>query len=274
LIYLLSGLKFSITIFSFTFEVQFRIANSVQNYLEGLNEAQRLAVENIHGASLIIAGAGSGKTRVLTLRVAHLLKSGVRPGAILALTFTNKAAREMKNRIATMVGANTAKYLWMGTFHSIFARILRIESETLGYPSNFTIYDSADSKNLIKSIIKELNLDDKTYKPGVVSSRISSAKNNLVSSEVYSTLAEITEYDQSIKMPLISLIYKEYAKRCFLAGAMDFDDLLMKTNALFRNRPDILDKYQRIFEYILVDEYQDTNHSQYMINQKVGCQTQ
>ncbi len=267
----MSGLKFSITIFSFTFEVQFRIANSVQNYLEGLNEAQRLAVENIHGASLIIAGAGSGKTRVLTLRVAHLLKSGVRPGAILALTFTNKAAREMKNRIATMVGANTAKYLWMGTFHSIFARILRIESETLGYPSNFTIYDSADSKNLIKSIIKELNLDDKTYKPGVVSSRISSAKNNLVSSEVYSTLAEITEYDQSIKMPLISLIYKEYAKRCFLAGAMDFDDLLMKTNALFRNRPDILDKYQRIFEYILVDEYQDTNHSQYMIIKKLAA---
>ena len=239
--------------------------------MEGLNEAQRLAVENIHGASLIIAGAGSGKTRVLTLRVAHLLKSGVRPGAILALTFTNKAAREMKNRIATMVGVNTAKYLWMGTFHSIFARILRIESETLGYPSNFTIYDSADSKNLIKSIIKELNLDDKTYKPGVVSSRISSAKNNLVSSEVYSTLAEITEYDQSIKMPLISLIYKEYAKRCFLAGAMDFDDLLMKTNALFRNRPDILDKYQRIFEYILVDEYQDTNHSQYMIIKKLAA---
>jgi DNA helicase-2/ATP-dependent DNA helicase PcrA len=243
----------------------------VQNYLEGLNEAQRLAVENIHGASLIIAGAGSGKTRVLTMRVAHLLKSGVRPGSILALTFTNKAAREMKNRIATMVGVNTAKYLWMGTFHSIFARILRIESETLGYPSNFTIYDSSDSKNLIKSIIKELNLDDKTYKPGVVSSRISAAKNNLVSSEVYSTLPETTEYDQSIKMPLISLIYKEYAKRCFLAGAMDFDDLLMKTNALFRNSPDILARYQRIFEYILVDEYQDTNHSQYMIIKKLAA---
>lgn len=243
----------------------------MQNYLEGLNEAQRLAVENIHGASLIIAGAGSGKTRVLTMRVAHLLKSGVRPGSILALTFTNKAAREMKNRIATMVGVNTAKYLWMGTFHSIFARILRIESETLGYPSNFTIYDSSDSKNLIKSIIKELNLDDKTYKPGVVSSRISAAKNNLVSSEVYSTLPETTEYDQSIKMPLISLIYKEYAKRCFLAGAMDFDDLLMKTNALFRNSPDILARYQRIFEYILVDEYQDTNHSQYMIIKKLAA---
>jgi len=243
----------------------------VQDYLEGLNEAQRLAVENINGASLIIAGAGSGKTRVLTMRIAHLLKNGVRPGSILALTFTNKAAKEMKNRIATMVGQNTAKYLWMGTFHSIFARILRIESELLGYPSNFTIYDSADSKSLIKSIIKDLNLDDKTYKPGVVSSRISAAKNNLVSSEVYATLPEIKDYDQSIKMPLISLIYKDYSKRCFLAGAMDFDDLLMKTNTLFRNHPEILAKYQRIFDYILVDEYQDTNHSQYMIIKKLAA---
>lgn len=243
----------------------------MQNYLEELNEPQREAVENIHGASLIIAGAGSGKTRVLTYRITHLLKNGVRPGSILALTFTNKAAREMKDRISKMVGANTAKYLWMGTFHSIFARILRTESDVLGYPSNFTIYDSADSKNLIKSIIKELNLDDKVYKPGVVSSRISTAKNNLVSSEVYASLPEISEYDQSIKMPLISLIYKEYAKRCFLAGAMDFDDLLMKTNALFRNHPEILEKYQRIFDYILVDEYQDTNHSQYMIIKKLAA---
>ncbi|MDP2338669.1 MAG: 3'-5' exonuclease [Bacteroidota bacterium] len=243
----------------------------MQNYLEGLNKAQRLAVENIHGASLIIAGAGSGKTRVLTLRIAHLLKNGVRPGSILALTFTNKAAREMKDRIAKMVGPNTAKYLWMGTFHAIFARILRTEAETIGYPSNFTIYDSSDSKNLIKSIIKELNLDDKTYKPSVVSSRISAAKNNLVSSEVYATLPEITEYDQSIKMPLISLIYKQYAKRCFLAGAMDFDDLLLKTNSLFRNHPEILAKYQHIFDFILVDEYQDTNHSQYMIIKKLAA---
>jgi DNA helicase-2/ATP-dependent DNA helicase PcrA len=243
----------------------------VRNYLEELNEAQRLAVENINGASLIIAGAGSGKTRVLTYRITHLLKNGIRPGSILALTFTNKAAREMKERIAKMVGPNTAKYLWMGTFHSIFARILRTESETLGYPSNFTIYDSADSKSLIKTIIKDLNLDDKVYKPGVVSSRISAAKNNLVSSEVYATLPEIAEYDQSIKMPLISLIYKEYAKRCFLAGAMDFDDLLMKTNTLFRNHPEILEKYQRIFDYILVDEYQDTNHSQYMIIKKLAA---
>ena len=243
----------------------------MQNYLEELNEAQRQAVENINGASLIIAGAGSGKTRVLTYRITHLLKNGIRPGSILALTFTNKAAREMKDRIAKMVGSNTARYLWMGTFHSIFARILRTESEILGYPSNFTIYDSADSKSLIKTIIKDLNLDDKVYKPGVVSSRISAAKNNLVSSEVYANLPEIAEYDQSIKMPLISLIYKEYAKRCFLAGAMDFDDLLMKTNTLFRNHPEILEKYQRIFDYILVDEYQDTNHSQYMIIKKLAA---
>lgn len=242
----------------------------MHNYLEGLNESQRLAVENINGASLVIAGAGSGKTRVLTLRITHLLKNGIRPGSILALTFTNKAAREMKARIAVQVGQNTARYLWMGTFHSIFARILRVESETMGYPSNFTIYDSADSKSLIKSIIKDMRLDDKTYKVGVVASRISTAKNNLVSSEVYFTLPEIAEFDQSIKMPLIGQIYKEYAKRCFLAGAMDFDDLLMKTNALFRNHPDILEKYQRIFDYILVDEYQDTNHSQYMIIKKLA----
>lgn len=243
----------------------------MQNYLEGLNEPQRLAVENINGASLIIAGAGSGKTRVLTYRITHLLKNGVKPGSILALTFTNKAAKEMKNRIAEMVGQNTARHLWMGTFHSIFARILRTESETLGYPSNFTIYDSADSKSLIKSIIKDMKLDDKVYKSNVVSGRISAAKNNLVSSEMYSTLPETVEYDQSIKMPLISVIYKEYSKRCFLAGAMDFDDLLMKTNVLFRNHPEILAKYQHIFDYILVDEYQDTNHSQYMIIKKLAA---
>lgn len=245
--------------------------NKVQNYLDGLNEPQRLAVENINGASLIIAGAGSGKTRVLTYRITHLLKNGVKPGSVLALTFTNKAAKEMKNRISEMVGPNTARYLWMGTFHAIFARILRTESETLGYPSNFTIYDSSDSKSLIKSIIKDLKLDDKTYKTNVVAGRISAAKNNLVSSEMYATLPETAEYDQSIKMPYITTIYKEYTKRCFLAGAMDFDDLLMKTNVLFRNHPEVLDKYQRIFGYILVDEYQDTNHSQYMIIKKLAA---
>ncbi|HET6556582.1 MAG TPA: UvrD-helicase domain-containing protein, partial [Prolixibacteraceae bacterium] len=242
----------------------------MQNYLEGLNEPQRLAVENFNGASLIIAGAGSGKTRVLTYRITHLLSNGVKPGSVLALTFTNKAAKEMKKRISESVGPNTARHLWMGTFHSIFARILRTEAETLGYPSNFTIYDSADSKSLLKSIIKDLKLDEKVYKPGVISGRISAAKNNLVSSEMYANMPETTEYDQSIKMPLISVIYKEYNKRCFLAGAMDFDDLLMKTNILFRNNPLILEKYQRIFHYILVDEYQDTNHSQYMIIKKLA----
>ncbi len=256
---------------SFTFDVHIENQETVQNYLEELNETQRLAVENIHGASLIIAGAGSGKTRVLTYRITHLLKNGIKPGSILALTFTNKAAREMKDRIASMVGQNTSRHLWMGTFHSIFSRILRTEAEIIGYPSTFTIYDSADSKNLIKSIIKDMSLDDKTYKPNVVASRISAAKNNLVSSEVYATLPETAEYDQSIKMPLIGVIYKEYAKRCFLAGAMDFDDLLLKTNALLRNHPEILAKYQRIFQYILVDEYQDTNHSQYMIIKKLAA---
>ncbi|HLN72320.1 MAG TPA: UvrD-helicase domain-containing protein [Prolixibacteraceae bacterium] len=242
----------------------------MHNYLDELNEPQRLAVENYNGASLIIAGAGSGKTRVLTYRITHLLKNGVKPGSVLALTFTNKAAKEMKKRISDSVGPAVARHLWMGTFHSIFARILRSESEVLGYPSNFTIYDSSDSKSLLKSIIKDFKLDEKTYKPGVIAGRISAAKNNLVSAEMYATMSETTEYDQSIKMPLIGAIYKEYSKRCFLAGAMDFDDLLMKTNILFRNHPEILAKYQRIFNYILVDEYQDTNHSQYMIIKKLA----
>ena len=235
------------------------------NYLEELNEAQRKAVENTDGPSLVIAGAGSGKTRVLTYRIAHLIKQGVRPGSILALTFTNKAAREMKDRIAKIVGPNTAKYLWMGTFHSIFARILRTESELLGYPSNFTIYDSADSKSLIKTIIKDFKLDDKTYKPNVVSSRISAAKNSLITPAAYDKHGQIREYDMSIRMPRIAEIYKEYARRCFLAGAMDFDDLLLKTNILFRDHKKILETYQNRFDYLLVDEYQDTNFAQYLI---------
>ena len=242
----------------------------MQNYLNELNKVQRSAVENYDGASLIIAGAGSGKTRVLTYRIAHLLKLGAKPWSILALTFTNKAAREMKDRIASIVGPNVAKYLWMGTFHSIFARILRTESEVIGYPSNFTIYDSADSKSLIKTIIKDLKLDEKTYKPNVVASRISSAKNNLIGPAEYANIPEIYEYDQSIRMPFISSVYKEYAKRCFLAGAMDFDDLLMKTNILFRNHPKVLEKYQQQFDYILVDEYQDTNHAQYLIIKRLA----
>ena len=235
------------------------------NYLEELNEAQRKAVENTNGPSLVIAGAGSGKTRVLTFRIAHLLKQGARPGSILALTFTNKAAKEMKERIAKIVGQNTAKHLWMGTFHSIFARILRTESEVIGYPSNFTIYDSADSKSLIKTIIKDFKLDDKTYKPNVVASRISAAKNSLITPPAYENNAQIFEYDTSIRMPRIAGIYKEYARRCFLSGSMDFDDLLLKTNILFRDNKAVLEKYQQRFNYLLVDEYQDTNFAQYLI---------
>jgi DNA helicase-2/ATP-dependent DNA helicase PcrA len=237
----------------------------IVDYLNELNEAQRSAVENTDGPSLIIAGAGSGKTRVLTYRIAHLLKQGARPGSILSLTFTNKAAKEMKERIAKVVGYNTAKHLWMGTFHSIFARILRMESEALGYPSNFTIYDAADSKSLLKTVIKDFKLDDKTYKPNVVSSRISAAKNSLITPAAYATNGQVREYDMSIRMPRIAEIYKEYARRCFLAGAMDFDDLLLKTNILFRDKKDILAKYQERFDYVLVDEYQDTNFAQYLI---------
>ncbi len=235
------------------------------NYLDELNDAQRKAVEAIDGPSLVIAGAGSGKTRVLTYRIAHLLKLGAKPWSILALTFTNKAAREMKERIASIVGENIAKYLWMGTFHSIFARILRTEAEVIGFPSNFTIYDTADSKSLIKTILKEFQMDDKTYKPNVVAGRISSAKNGLITPVAYQNSSQLREYDMSIRMPRIAEIYKEYDKRCRLAGAMDFDDLLLRTNILFRDHKEVLEKYQKQFDYLLVDEYQDTNFAQYRI---------
>ncbi len=241
------------------------------DYLKELNNSQKEAVLHTEGPALIIAGAGSGKTRVLTFRIAHLLQQDVSPSSILALTFTNKAAREMKDRIGSIVGENTARYLWMGTFHSIFARILRREHEITGYPSNFTIYDAADAKSLIKTIIKDFQLDDKTYKPGVVASRISMAKNNLVVPAAYAQSTEIRGVDKSMRMPAISEIYKEYAKRCFLSGAMDFDDLLLKTNLLFRDHPQILEKYQQRFHYILVDEYQDTNYAQYLIIKKLAA---
>ena len=241
------------------------------DYLKDLNKNQHEAVIRTEGPSLIIAGAGSGKTRVLTYRIAHLLKQGVRPSTILSLTFTNKAAREMKERISSVVGENTARYLWMGTFHSVFARMLRTEHEVIGYPSNFTIYDSADSKSLIKTIIKSLQLDEKIYKPGIVAARISNAKNNLLTPNVYANHAEIRLTDKNMRMPQISEIYKEYAKRSFLSGAMDFDDLLMKTNLLFRDHPEILAKYQDRFDYILVDEYQDTNYAQYLIVKKLSA---
>jgi len=239
--------------------------NNVFDYLENLNEAQREAVIRTEGPSLIVAGAGSGKTRVLTYRIAHLVKQGVKPSTILALTFTNKAAGEMKERIGTIVGPLQARHLWMGTFHSIFARILRIEHEATGFPADFTIYDAADSKNAIRGLIKELGLDDKVYKPGMVANRISMAKNNLVTPAAYMESSVNLEYDRNIRMPRIGELYKEYMKRCRLSNAMDFDDLLMMTNLLFRNHPDVLRRYQERFDYVLVDEYQDTNFAQYMI---------
>jgi len=239
-------------------------------YLEGLNNEQRAAVEHINGPSLVIAGAGSGKTRVLTSRITHVLRMGNHPSSVLALTFTNKAAREMKERIAAVVGVNTAKYLWMGTFHSIFARILRSEAERLGYPSTFTIYDTSDSKSLIRSILKSMQLSDKEYKPNTVLGRISAAKNNLVTAAAYANSPGAVEYDRSIRMPKIVDIYKEYSRRCKVAGAMDFDDLLLNTNLLLHQYPDVLKKYQDKFRFILVDEYQDTNFSQYLIVKKLA----
>ncbi len=239
-------------------------------YLKELNPVQREAVENINGASLVIAGAGSGKTRVLTYRIAHLLNQGVRAYSILALTFTNKAAREMKERIGKVVGSQQAQSLWMGTFHSTFSKILRYESEHLGFDSNFTIYDTQDSRNLLRAIIKEMRLDDKVYKANEVLNRISSAKNNLVTANAYAQNANIQKIDASNRRPLIFEIYKKYSQRCRQANAMDFDDLLLQTNILFKTKPDILAKYQDKFKYVLVDEYQDTNYSQYLIVKKLA----
>jgi DNA helicase-2/ATP-dependent DNA helicase PcrA len=241
------------------------------NYLNDLNEAQRLAVINTDGPALVIAGAGSGKTRVLTYRIVHLLQKSIPAYRILALTFTNKAAREMKDRITLIVDPEVARYLWMGTFHSIFARILRIEGSRLGYKSNFTIYDASDSKSLIRTIIKEMSLDDNVYKPGVIAARISTAKNNLVTASIYASDPVMQGYDKSSRMPLLSEIYRAYSSRCFRANAMDFDDLLLNTNILFRDFPDILSVYQEKFLYILVDEYQDTNYSQYLIIKKLAA---
>ncbi|WP_304326292.1 ATP-dependent helicase [Phocaeicola plebeius] len=235
------------------------------DYLNELNESQREAVLYNEGPSLVIAGAGSGKTRVLTYKIAYLLDNGYEPWSILALTFTNKAAREMKERIARQVGQERARYLWMGTFHSIFSRILRAEAEALGFTLNFTIYDATDSKSLVKTIIKEMNLDDKVYKPGMVQGRISNAKNHLVLPEAYAANAELIEADRAAKVPLLHEIYLRYWNRCRQSDAMDFDDLLLYTYLLFRTRPDICDKYAARFRYILVDEYQDTNFAQHSI---------
>ncbi len=237
----------------------------MKQYLNQLNEAQLAPTLQKEGPMIIIAGAGSGKTRVLTYRIAYLMSEGVDPFNILSLTFTNKAAREMKTRIASIVGVSEAKNLWMGTFHSVFAKILRIEADKLGYPSNFTIYDTQDSQRLISSIIKEKKLDKDIYKYKQVQSRISSYKNSLITVKAYFQNPELKESDAMAKRPEMGEIYKEYVSRCFKAGAMDFDDLLLKTNELITRFPEVLAKYQDRFRYILVDEYQDTNHSQYLI---------
>ena len=233
--------------------------------LNDLNDAQRAAVEYIDGPSLVIAGAGSGKTRVLTYKIAYLLSQGMKPWSIMALTFTNKAAREMKERIGKLVGNDLAQHLYMGTFHSIFSRILRAEAEHISFNNNFTIYDESDSRSLLKAIIKEMGLDDKTYKPAAVHARISMAKNNLVTAEAYDSDPAILEQNKRAKMPAIGKIYVAYVQRCRQANAMDFDDLLMLTFQLFRDHEEIRQKYASRFDYILVDEYQDTNHVQMSI---------
>ena len=237
----------------------------MQQYIAQLNEAQQAPVFQKDGPMIIIAGAGSGKTRVLTVRISYLMSQGVDAFNILALTFTNKAAREMKKRIGDIVGATEAKNLWMGTFHSVFARILRAEADKLGYPSNFTIYDTQDSVRLITAIIKEMQLDKDIYKPKQILGRISSYKNSLITVKAYFNNPELQEADAMSKKPRLGEIYANYVERCFKAGAMDFDDLLLKTNELLNRFPDVLAKYQDRFRYILVDEYQDTNHSQYLI---------
>ena len=238
-------------------------------YLEDLNSSQKEAVLHPKGPCLVIAGAGSGKTRVLTYRIAHLIKQGIDPFSILALTFTNKAAKEMKNRIEGIVGTE-ARSLWMGTFHSIFARILRTEGYKIGYPPNFVIYDTQDSKNLIKAIVKEQNLDPKLYKENFVFNRISNAKNRLISPLEYKNNPILQEEDSSSLRPMIAEIYKIYSERCFKSQAMDFDDLLFNTNTLFSEHVDILNKYQQLFQHVLIDEFQDTNYCQYLITKRLA----
>ena len=238
-------------------------------YLDNLNPNQKEAVIHDNGPCLVIAGAGSGKTRVLTYRIAHLIKKGIDPYSILALTFTNKASKEMKDRIEKIVGTE-ARSLWMGTFHSIFARILRTEGYKIGYPPNFVIYDTLDSKNLIKSIVKELNLDPKIYKENFIYNRISNAKNRLISPVEYKNNPILQEEDASSLRPMISEIYKRYSERCFKSQAMDFDDLLYNTNILFADHIDILNKYQQLFQHVLIDEFQDTNYCQYLITKRLA----
>ncbi|MBK0380990.1 ATP-dependent helicase [Mucilaginibacter segetis] len=240
------------------------------DYLQGLNPEQKAAVLQTEGPVMIIAGAGSGKTRVITYRVAHLIQKGVDSFNILVLTFTNKAAREMRERINHLVGTE-AKNIWMGTFHSVFAKLLRVEADKIGYPNNFTIYDTDDTKSVIRAILKEMNLDDKLYNQNFVYNRISAAKNNLISWQEYQNNEQIQADDFSSGRGLLGNIYENYVKRCFRAGAMDFDDLLFKTNELLKNHPEVLNKYQHKFKYLMVDEYQDTNFSQYLIVKRLAA---
>ena len=239
--------------------------------VEGLNCAQKQAVEQFEGPSLIIAGAGSGKTRVLTSRIANILNHGHKASSVLALTFTNKASKEMKERIAGMVGEGLARYLWMGTFHSVFIRFLREDAELLGFPKSFTIYDTSDSRSAIRVCVKELGLDEKMYKPNEVLSRISMAKNNLITAKAYLANGELMQRDAIARKPKIGEVYALYERKCRQAGAMDFDDILLYTNIMIRDFPQVLEKLQQRFSFILVDEYQDTNFSQYWIVKKLSA---
>ncbi|MDD3876329.1 MAG: 3'-5' exonuclease [Bacteroidales bacterium] len=243
----------------------------MQAYISELNDAQRVAVVNTEGPILVLAGAGSGKTKTLTYKIAYLISKGIDPFNILALTFTNKAAREMKERVELLLGTSNAKNVWLGTFHATFARILRSEAEKLGYSRHFTIYDTEDSKRVIKGIVKNLNLDDKIYKASTVLGRISSAKSSLIDADDYISNAELIENDKIMRRPEMGKIFKTYSEKCFVASAMDFDDLLLNMNILLRDFPEVLNKYQRLFKYILVDEYQDTNYAQYMIVKKLAA---
>ena len=244
----------------------------VSEYIQKLNDAQREAVVNFRCPSLIVAGAGSGKTRVLTCRIAYMLEQGVAPDTILALTFTNKAAAEMRERIGQLLSPQATRRIWMGTFHSLFSRILRAEADRLGYPSSYTIYDASDARNLVKQIIREMNLSDETYKPGDIAARISLAKNNLITPGAYEANASLQAEDRERRRPQFVDIYKLYVQKCRQNGAMDFDDLLLNTNILFKDFPDVLARYQAQFRYILVDEYQDTNFAQYVIIRRLAEQ--
>jgi DNA helicase-2/ATP-dependent DNA helicase PcrA len=241
------------------------------DYLQGLNEQQKEAVMHIDGPIMIVAGAGSGKTKVLTTRIAHLMANGVDAFNILALTFTNKAAKEMKERVERILGNGEARNLYIGTFHSVFARILRFEADKIGYPRHFTIYDTDDAKSVLKTVINELNLDDKHYKPNTVYNRISAAKNALVGPDEYRNDYGIQQEDMRANRPAIANIYTAYVNRCFKNGAMDFDDLLLKFYELLKNVPEALSKYQHKFKYILIDEYQDTNPAQYEVIKLLGA---